>query len=73
MRVFYLNIETLKQISDPTAPPKMAQYSPKGPKMIGTKNASWRNTQKMKVDSLYEKSQKLCSDPTQTTNSPYTA
>ena len=52
MRVFYLNIETLKQISDPTALPKMAQYSPKGKKLIGRKNASWRNTMRRPKNSL---------------------
>ena len=61
MKVFNLNTETLKQISDLTTPPKIAQYSPK---LTGTKNASWRNAQKMKVDSLYEETQYQCSDAT---------
>ena len=76
MKVFNLNIETLKQISSDHIL-KNSPIQPKKPKitlkLIGTKNASWRNTQKMKFDSLYEESPKECSDPTQTTNSPYTA
>ena len=65
MKVFNLNIETLKQFSDLTKLPKIAQYSPKGQKLIAAKYAKWRKTQKRKADSLYKKNQKQYSDPTQ--------
>ena len=68
MKVFNLNIETLKQISDPTTSqkqPNTFQKAKNYPKIDCIKNASCRNAQEMKVDSLYEEIQKQYSDPTQ--------
>ena len=55
MKVFNLNIETLKQISDPTAfqkQPNTFQKAKNYPKIDRIKNASCRNAQKMKVECL---------------------
>ena len=65
MKVYNLNIETLKQISNPTTSqkqPNTFQKAKNYPKIDCIKNGSCRNAQEIKVDSLYEDIQKQYSD-----------
>ena len=76
MKVYNLNIETLKQISNPTTSqkqPNTFQKAKNYPKIDCIKNASCRNAQEMKVDSLYEEIQNRILILLRTKNSPYTA